>query len=145
MTSAQSQIIARLSRNEGIRQAGLAALLDIEPMTLCRHIDRMVAADLVERRQDPKDRRARQLFTTETARALLDPMRKRAAVVFEEAQRGLSEEERQALMACLETLVRNLSDSDAGEPPPGATSKARFKNSGKAERHTMAAEKETIR
>ena len=59
-------------------------------MTLSRHVDRMEAAGLVERRQDPNDRRARQLFTTEKSRELLAPMRARAAEVYDQAQAGLS-------------------------------------------------------
>ena len=49
MTSAQLQIIARLSKNEGIGQAALASLLELEPMPVSRHVDRMVAAGLVAR------------------------------------------------------------------------------------------------
>ncbi len=109
MTSAQLHIIARLTRNEGIGQAALAAILDIEPMTLSRHVDRMEAAGLVERRQDPSDRRARQLFTTPRSRELLAPMRAKAAVVYDQVQAGLSEEARSALLAALETIVANLS------------------------------------
>jgi len=71
MTSAQLHVMARLRRNEGIGQAALAAMLELEPMTLCRHIDRMEAAGLVERRPDPADRRARRLFTTDAGRELL--------------------------------------------------------------------------
>ncbi len=117
MTSAQLQIIARLTRNEGIGQAALAALLDIEPMTLSRHVDRMEAAGLVERRPDPHDRRARQLFSTETSRALLSPMRSRAAAVYEQVQAGLSEETRAVLHAALETIIANLSATDCGAEP----------------------------
>ncbi|HRW16417.1 MAG: MarR family transcriptional regulator [Rhodobacteraceae bacterium] len=108
MTSAQLQIIARLKRNEGLGQAALAALLEIEPMTLSRHIDRMEAAGLVERRPDPNDRRARRIHTTETARALFEPMRARAATVYEEALAGLAPAERDALVAHLQTIVSNL-------------------------------------
>ncbi|WP_082649122.1 MarR family winged helix-turn-helix transcriptional regulator [Aurantimonas manganoxydans] len=115
MTSAQLQIVARLTKNEGIGQAALAALLELEPMTVCRHVDRMVAAGLVERRQDPKDRRARQLFTTDKSRALIKPMRDRAAAVFEEAQAGLSDTERRSLIAGLETIIGNLSTIETGE------------------------------
>ncbi|KQT85379.1 MarR family winged helix-turn-helix transcriptional regulator [Aurantimonas sp. Leaf443] len=119
MTSAQLQIVARLSKNEGMSQAALATLLDIEPMTLCRHVDRMVLADLVERRQDPNDRRARQLFTTAKSRELLEPMRGRAQRVFEEAMDGLSEPECEALFHGLRTLLANLSDDGraAARPP----------------------------
>ena len=64
MTAAQLRIVGQLTRNEGISQAALAALLEIEPMTLCRHVDRMEAAGFVERRPDATDRRARRIFTT---------------------------------------------------------------------------------
>ena len=114
MTSAQLQIIAQLSRNEGIGQAGLAARLDIEPMTLSRHVDRMEIAGLVERRQDPNDRRARQLFTTEKSRELLSPMRAVADEVYDQAQAGLSPEQRAALVEALETIIRNLSVAECG-------------------------------
>ncbi|MDX1729540.1 MAG: MarR family winged helix-turn-helix transcriptional regulator [Aurantimonas coralicida] len=115
MTSAQLHIVARLSKNEGIGQSALAALLELEPMTVCRHVDRMVAAGLVERRQDPKDRRARQLFTTEKCRALMEPMRSRAARVFEDAQAGLSQAERRNLTDALATVIGNLSTFEAGD------------------------------
>ncbi len=112
MTSAQLQIIARLTRNEGIGQAALASLLDIEPMTLSRHVDRMEASGLVERRQDPCDRRARQLFSTEKSRALLSPMRAKAEIVYEQVQAGLSEAERVALHAALTVIITNLSAAE---------------------------------
>ncbi len=114
MTSAQLQIVAQLSRHEGIGQAGLAGLLDIEPMTLSRHVDRMEAAGLVERRQDPNDRRARQLFTTGKSRELLAPMRAVAAEVYDQAQAGLSPQQRAAFVDALETIIRNLSAAESG-------------------------------
>ncbi|MFV0299415.1 MAG: MarR family winged helix-turn-helix transcriptional regulator [Paracoccus sp. (in: a-proteobacteria)] len=109
MTPAQLRIVARLSHNEGIGQAALAALLDIEPMTLCRHVDRMEAAGLVLRRTDPADRRARRLFTTERGRTLLAPMRARASALYDEALAGLEPAERDALLAALQVVVENLS------------------------------------
>ena len=108
MTSAQLQIVARLKRHEGLSQAALAGLLDIDPMTLSRHIDRMEAAGLVERRPDPNDRRARRLHTTEHARALLAPMRARAETVYADALAGLPPEARDALMDSLQTIIANL-------------------------------------
>jgi DNA-binding MarR family transcriptional regulator len=120
MTSAQLQVFARLKFNEGIGQAALAALLDMEPMTLCRHVDRMEASGLVERQPDPNDRRARKLYTTEAGRAQLEPMRDRAAAVYEQVQAGLSAEERAILQKGLRTVIANLSGAgaaaDAEEP-----------------------------
>lgn len=117
MTVAQLKIVARLAHNEGIGQAALAGLLDLEPMTLSRHVDRMEAAGLVERRPDPGDRRARQLFTTARSRALLEPMRARAAAVYEQVLAGMGAAERQALHDGLATIIANLS---AAETEPDA-------------------------
>lgn len=118
MTSAQLQIVGRLKHNEGISQAALAALLDLEPMTLSRHVDRMQAAGLVERRPSPHDRRAHQLFTTEKSRELLTPMRARATAIYEQVQAGLCEEERAALARALGIVIANLSATDAERGTP---------------------------
>src|SRR5215207_31713 len=67
LTRAQWQALANIARCEGINQAGLAAILDVEPITLGRLLDRMEASGLVERRHDPRDRRQRNLFLTERA------------------------------------------------------------------------------
>jgi len=115
MTSAQLQIVARLKRSEGLSQAALAALLDVEPMTLSRHLDRMEAAGLVERHPDPNDRRARRLYVTGHARALLEPMRSRVAAIYEAVQAGLSAEQRGALVEALTTIVDNLTKAETGE------------------------------
>lgn len=112
MTTAQLQIVGRLKRSEGLSQSALAGLLDIDPMTLSRHIDRMEAAGLVERRPDPNDRRARRLYTTENALALIEPMRARAECVYAQALAGLDGEARDALIASLETVISNLSAAD---------------------------------
>jgi MarR family transcriptional regulator for hemolysin len=87
----------------------------VQPMTLSRHIDRMETGGLVERRPDPKDRRARRLHTTETARALVEPMRAHALAVYDEAQAGLAPEARDALVAGLAAIIANLSAASAGD------------------------------
>ncbi len=72
MTRAQWSVLLRLERNEGLIQADLADVLDIQPITLTRLIDRLCDNGLVERRPDPNDRRAKFLFLTPAARPLLD-------------------------------------------------------------------------
>ena len=58
VTRAQWRVLTRLSRQDGLRQVELAEQLDVEPITLCRMIDRLSDAGLVERRADEEDRRA---------------------------------------------------------------------------------------
>src|SRR6202171_4608396 len=72
LTRAQWQVLAHLQRHEGINQSGLAEILEIEPITIARLLDRMEEAGLVERRADPADRRARRLFLTERAKPMLE-------------------------------------------------------------------------
>jgi MarR family transcriptional regulator for hemolysin len=120
MTSAQLQILGRLALNEGINQAQLAGLLDMEPITVSRHVDRMEAAGFVARTPDPGDRRVRLLSLTDNGRALLPEMRNVARRIFDEAQDGLSEKEREVLLKCLGRVVANLSR----RPPAAANAEA---------------------
>jgi MarR family transcriptional regulator for hemolysin len=113
MTSAQLQILGRLSQMEGINQAQLAGMLDMEPITVSRHVDRMEAVGFVERSPDPQDRRVWLLNLTDKGKALLPGMRDIAQKIFADAQEGLSESERAILMKGLEQLVSNLSRKPA--------------------------------
>ena len=78
ITALQWRLITYLKRHEGIRQGPLAELIEVEPITLSRMVDRLVEAGLVERRADPADRRAWQLYLTPRAGALLNGMREMA-------------------------------------------------------------------
>lgn len=113
LTRSQWQVLAHLVRNEGINQGGLADLLEIEPITLCRLVDRMEDGGWVERRPDPGDRRARLLFMTDKARSMMDQMRDLAQGIYAEALDGLGTAERAALMAGLERVRTNLSERPA--------------------------------
>lgn len=72
MTRAQWAVLLRLERREGLKQSDLAEELDIQPITLTRLVDRLCDNDLIERRADPNDRRAKRLYLTPAARPLLD-------------------------------------------------------------------------
>ena len=72
MTRAQWAVLARLESNEGLKQSELAEMLDLQPITLTRLVDRLCANGLIERRADPDDRRAKRLYLTPAARPLMD-------------------------------------------------------------------------
>ena len=72
MTRAQWAVLLRLERHEGLKQSDLAELLDLQPITLTRLVDRLCDNGLIERRADPNDRRAKRLYLTPLARPLLD-------------------------------------------------------------------------
>jgi MarR family transcriptional regulator, transcriptional regulator for hemolysin len=109
LTRAQFQLLAKVSRFEGINQAGLAELLEMEPITVGRTIDRLVAAGFVERRADPKDRRAFRIFMTDAAKPALDMMQTVAVGIYAEALEGFDEQESSLLMSLLARVHGNLS------------------------------------
>ena len=72
MTRAHWAVLVRLDRSEGLKQSELAELLDLQPISLTRLLDRLAENKLIERRADPNDRRANRLFLTPAARPLLE-------------------------------------------------------------------------
>lgn len=71
VTRAQWKVLFKLTRYPGLRQVELADMLDLEPITLCRMVDRLEEGGLVERVRDPEDRRAWRLHVTQKAQPLI--------------------------------------------------------------------------
>jgi DNA-binding MarR family transcriptional regulator len=127
LTSAQWRVLAYLARCEGSNQASLADFMDMEPITLSRHLDRMEAAGLTERRPDPSDRRAHRLFLTDSARSLVTEFRAIASEVIAEALRGISEAEIERVVSLLLKVRGNLTgkpEAEAEGTPDTETKKA---------------------
>jgi MarR family transcriptional regulator, transcriptional regulator for hemolysin len=101
VTRAQWKVLFKLTRKPGLRQVELADLLDLEPITLCRIVDRLEEAGLVERTRDPEDRRAWRLHVTEKAQPLMEKLKAVGAELVGEAFAGIDRQEieitRQAL------------------------------------------------
>ncbi|HEX7857993.1 MAG TPA: MarR family transcriptional regulator [Sphingobium sp.] len=109
VTRPQWVVLSVLSHHEGINQGGLADMLEVEPITLCRMIDRLQDAELIERRRHPSDRRAWCLHLTEKAHGQLAELRPLADEMMETAMEGISDAEQVALWNTLETIRQNLS------------------------------------
>lgn len=109
VTRPQWQVLSVLVRNEGINQGGLAEILEVEPITICRMVDRLQEAELVERRPDPADRRSWRLFLTVKAQDLLGHLRPLADDMLEQALDGVDPVDRGQLMATLDRIRLNLS------------------------------------
>ena len=116
LSRAQWSVLAHLSRNEGIRQAALADILEVEPITLARLLDRLEESGLVERRADPTDRRARLLYLRGPAHPILEQMRVLGAETREEALAGIPLERREALIETLIEMKRNISSRTPAQP-----------------------------
>jgi MarR family transcriptional regulator for hemolysin len=110
VTRAQWKVLFRLTRQPGLRQVELADMLDIEPITLCRIVDRLEESGLVERTRDPDDRRAWRLHVTEQARPLIEKLQGVGAKLVEQAFAGIDpkdiEKARQVLARVRENASR---------------------------------------
>lgn len=111
LTRSQWQVLAYLSRSEGINQSGLAELLDVEPITLTRILDKLETLKLIERRPDPSDRRVWNLHLTAPARQKLQLARKIGDATRAEALAGVSAADRQQLVKTLQILKTNLAEA----------------------------------
>ncbi len=114
LSAAQWRLMVRLVKEEGVAQARLAELLEIEPISVSRLLDRMEEGGWIERRQDAADRRVRMIFPTDKSRDAFAAIKSVAGEVYDQALAGLSADERAILVKALTTMVTNLSD---GEPP----------------------------
>lgn len=113
VTRAQWKVLFRLDRRPGLRQIELADMLDIEPITLSRIVDRLEEAGLVERRPDPADRRAWRLHVTAQAQPLIAKLKGIADDMVAEAFAGIDEGDiettRRVLGQARENACRNNS------------------------------------
>src|SRR6266436_4058440 len=111
LTRSQWQVLAYLSLHEGINQSGLAELLEIEPITLGRIVDKLQILGLVERRPDPSDRRVWLLHLTPAARPKLAQLHRLGEITRGEALAGVSESDTERLLKTLQALKANLTDA----------------------------------
>jgi MarR family transcriptional regulator for hemolysin len=113
---AQAKALVRLEKNEGVSQARLAELAEVDPMTMVRILDRMEAEGLLERRPDPADRRARCLYLTAKAKPILNEIWRLSDEIRAEIFAGVGEAERDQFMTVLERLYDNISQLEGVAP-----------------------------
>ncbi len=120
LTRAQWRVLAQLRRREGITQSALAEILEIEQITLGRHIDRLVEKGFVERRPDPDDRRAWNLYLKDEVQPVLDRLRALSTTTREEALAGIAKADADKLIELLLAIKDNMLAAppleEAGQP-----------------------------
>jgi MarR family transcriptional regulator for hemolysin len=108
MSYAQWAVLSRLSRAEGLKQSELADVLDIQPITLTRLVDRLCDNGLIERRADPADRRAKRLFLTPAARPVVERLGALSEELTAAIFRGIEPADVSLLIARLTIAKENL-------------------------------------
>ena len=108
ITRAKWVVLVRLDRFEGLKQSELAYMLDLQPITLTRLLDRLSASGLIERRADPNDRRANRLYLTPAARPLLEQLGELGEELMTTALAGVDRDSIERMVAQLATVKENL-------------------------------------
>jgi len=123
LSSAQWRLLVHLAREGSASQARIAELLEIEPISVSRLVDRMEQAGWVERGSDPKDRRVRLLQPSQKAMDAFEEVRLIAGEIYDRALEGLDAGERALLMRGLETVVANLGRMELDDAAEAAARK----------------------
>jgi MarR family transcriptional regulator for hemolysin len=116
ITRAQWAVMARLDRSEGLKQSELAEMLDLQPITLTRLLDRLCDNGLIERRSDPLDRRAKRLFLTPAARPLLERLGGLGEELMSTALAGIERSAVKLMLAHLSIAKENLRQAIQKKP-----------------------------
>jgi len=116
MTRAQWVILARVNARPGLSQNELASLLEVEPISVGRLVDRLEARGLVERRPDPTDRRIWRLHLLPSAEPVLEEISKARDTLGLELFEGVDAATRTQTVDALLRMKANLT----AEPAPVA-------------------------
>lgn len=108
LTRAQWSVLAHLQRQQGVQQVDLAQAMDIKPITLARHVDRLEKDGWLCREEDTRDRRAKRLFLTDKAAPMSKALKQVGKGVRQKALSGISDNEFNAFMDLLFRMRGNL-------------------------------------
>ena len=113
-TRAQWIVLFRLREQEGLSQVDLADVLELQPISLVRLLDRLVEHGLLERRPDPRDRRANRLFLTVRGRQLVDELDGLRDAIATDVLHGMSDDKIKTSLEALRDVkdrIKGLAES----------------------------------
>ena len=126
ITRAQWVVLVRVDRSEGLKQSELAEILDLQPISLTRLLDKLCECGLIERRPDPIDRRAKRLFLTPTAHPLLEKLGDLGESLMATALAGVERESVERMVAQLDIVKENLRQAIQQRPGGDAAGERRY-------------------
>ena len=110
MTRAQWMILVRLERQPGMSQNELAQLIEVEPITVARLVDRLEARGFVERRPDANDRRIWRLHINAAATPMLKEIAQARAELNEMLIAGIAQKDVDAATNTLLAMKANFAE-----------------------------------
>jgi MarR family transcriptional regulator for hemolysin len=118
ISRAQWAVLVRIDRSEGLKQSELAEILDLQPISLTRLLDRLADNKLIERRADPSYRPANRLFLTPAARPLLGQLADLGEDMMATVLDGLDAKTVERTLRDLEHVRENLRAAINRSPSP---------------------------
>jgi DNA-binding MarR family transcriptional regulator len=118
LTLPQCKVLVYLAKNEGVSQAQLSELTEVEPMSLVRILDHMEEEGLLERRASPLDRRARSLFLRAKAKPIEDSIWSISDITRGEAFAGISTQDAAKFITVFEQIRMNVAELHPLPAPP---------------------------
>lgn len=112
VTYTQATLLATIKNREGQRQVELAERMGVQPITLGRLLDQLVAQGLIERRQDPNDRRAFVLHVPDNARQTVEDICESRDKIIHSSFRGLKEADLQQMVNSMHRMYQNITEKD---------------------------------
>jgi MarR family transcriptional regulator for hemolysin len=125
VTRAQWAVLARLDRFEGLKQSELAEMLDLQPITLTRLLDRLCDCGFIERRADPNDRRAKRLYLTPAGRPLIERLGSLGEELMATALAGVDREHVEKMIVQLAIVKENLRQAIQQKDAAGAAAETK--------------------
>jgi MarR family transcriptional regulator for hemolysin len=108
ISRAQWVVLIRLDRTEGLKQSELAEILELQPISLTRLLDRLAENGLIERRADPHDRRVNRLYLTPAAKPLIAKLTDLGLEMMNTVLDGLDDKDTARLLRDLGVMKENV-------------------------------------
>ncbi len=108
VTPDQFRVLTYLWQQDGLQQSELAHCTNRNRANVTRIIDILEREGVVERRDDPNDRRVYHIYLTDLGKQLKEATAKCAYQSIEDALQGVSDTERAITLAVLKKIITNV-------------------------------------
>jgi DNA-binding MarR family transcriptional regulator len=101
-------VLAKLQSKDGLKQIELADVMEIRPITLVKHLDKLEEGGWIVRKDDASDRRAKRIYLTKKANPMIESLNELAIKVRKKALQGINQKEEALFMKMLIKINNNL-------------------------------------
>lgn len=104
----QPNVILLLSEQDGLSQGELGAMMNLQPATVTKMVQRMASAGFVERRPDERDQRVSRVYLTEKGRQVKPLLDSGWETIADDMFDGFAAEEMVQFEALVQRVIDNL-------------------------------------